>query len=113
MGASENGQVIVGFTRDMSAERPLIWTQLDGSRDLFEVIAAQGASGMEGWRSNIAVSVSADGRKILGVGINLQGLPEPWLVEVDAVVPLGPAWIYVLTGIGFLGGHMQFRRVSL
>jgi probable HAF family extracellular repeat protein len=91
-----DGSVIVGFYESTFApNRALIWTADRGMRDLATVLADGGAH-LDGWVLSAARDVSADGRTLIGFGINPQGETEAWV----AVIPAPGATILV-AGVTF------------
>ena len=84
-----------GDLRAMSADGTVIisgnaiWDANNGIRSLFQVIVDSGIAGFESWLSINAIGISADGRTIVGEGINPQGDQEGWRVvlPVNAFAP--------------------------
>ena len=66
-----------------------IWDANNGARSLIQVIVDSGFAGFENWSSINAIGISADGRTIVGEGINPQGDQEGWRVvlPVNAFAP--------------------------
>jgi hypothetical protein len=62
--------------------RPIVWNRAHGVRDLAELLEAAGLD-LGSWRLLGAADVSADGRTVVGTGINPQGDEEGWV----AVLP--------------------------
>ncbi len=87
---SADGSLVVG--RDMFGGPPdfeaFIWDGTNGMRNLREVLIAQGDD-LTGWSLSEARGISADGRIIIGFGINPEGNREAWLAELtpQQVVP--------------------------
>ncbi|HMZ53521.1 MAG TPA: hypothetical protein PLT48_01685, partial [Nitrospira sp.] len=57
-----------------------IWDANNGARSLIQVIVDSGFAGFENWSSINAISISADGRTIVGEATNPQGDQEGWRV---------------------------------
>jgi uncharacterized membrane protein len=77
LAVSASGQTIVG----QSAERAFIWTQDYGMRDLREVLARRGTN-LGGWVLFSAVGISADGRTIIGNGLDPRGIRRGWVARL-------------------------------
>ncbi|QEG36818.1 PEP-CTERM sorting domain-containing protein [Bythopirellula goksoeyrii] len=79
-GVSEDGSIIVG-----KSEVAFVWDSLYGMRNLQSVLANDFGLGssLTGWSLVEATAVSADGRAIVGFGINPAGDGEGWL----AIIP--------------------------
>lgn len=82
--ASADGSVIVGTARGVDRTfQPFIWTPQMGIRSLEELLAQDYGLDPTGWELGQARDVSADGRTILGFGVNPDGHNEAWI----AVLP--------------------------
>jgi probable HAF family extracellular repeat protein len=66
-----------------SVGRAFIWDAQNGMRDLADLLVAGGVN-LTGWRLEEARGISANGRVIVGVGINPQGLTEGWIANLGA-----------------------------
>jgi probable HAF family extracellular repeat protein len=79
------GRDIIGGPTDFEA---FIWDGTNGMRNLRELLIAQG-NDLTGWSLSEARGISADGRIIIGFGINPEGNREAWLAELtpQQVVP--------------------------
>ncbi len=83
---SDDGTVIVGVgASDEGDRRAFIWTASSGMRDLADVLQTDLGLDITGWTLEVATGVSADGRTIVGSGVNPFGKKEAWLAY------LGPA----------------------
>ncbi|HLA64798.1 MAG TPA: Ser-Thr-rich GPI-anchored membrane family protein, partial [Rhodothermales bacterium] len=77
-GVSANGTVVVGADNGVStARRAAIWTAEGGAQDLKTFLEANGLN-LAGWTLQRANAVSADGRTIVGDGLNPGGQQEAW-----------------------------------
>lgn len=78
---SADGEVIVGLSGVFPSPRTaaFIWTQSEGMRDLREVLVTDYNLDLTGWELSTAQAISADGRTIVGRGINPQGEYEGWI----------------------------------
>jgi probable HAF family extracellular repeat protein len=77
-GISADGSVIVGGSSSASGNEAFIWTAATGMRELDSVLIALGLD-LSGWSLGGAHAISADGRVIVGNGINPDGDPEAWI----------------------------------
>ena len=69
---------------------------------------------IDGWQLERAVAISADGKTILGSGVNPSGEEEAWLAvvpEIPAVAApaLQPAALFALVGLLLLGGWLALE----
>lgn len=79
-GVSWDGNVIVGEAFGLTGEAgPYYWTPEHGMRWLTDVFAEHGVVVPDGWSLSRAYAVSADGRTIVGYGVNPQGWTEGWV----------------------------------
>jgi probable HAF family extracellular repeat protein len=74
---SGDGSIIVGGRH--------IWDSVNGTRFLSEVLVHDYglANDLAGWTALDASGISADGRVIVGTGINADGLREGWIARLD------------------------------
>lgn len=89
---SADGNVIVGRASVAgncgpfgcgSVGRAFMWDPQNGMQDLYQILVSAGVN-LSGWRLDEARGISADGRVIVGVGLNPQGLTEGWVVDLGA-----------------------------
>lgn len=80
-GVSADGSVVVGHSA--APDRAFIWDQTLGMRSLHDVLTTDLGLDLTGWTLVQASDVSADGRTIVGYGINPSGDIEAWV----AVIP--------------------------
>jgi probable HAF family extracellular repeat protein len=75
LAVSGDGSVIVG--------RPsMLWTRATGFVNLQEFLLRRGVESVRGWTLTRANDISADGRTIVGTGINPAGEPEGWVATI-------------------------------
>ena len=73
------GVGIVGF--ESNNLRAALWNS-SGALQIGDFLTANGVSSVAGWTLTVAYGVSADGRTIVGTGINPNGQPEGWIATV-------------------------------
>ncbi len=75
---SSDGTVIVGqrFGEDRTVEA-FVWDATNGMRSVKAVLEAANVN-VTGWRLDIAMGVAADGKTIVGAGVNPDGKGEAW-----------------------------------
>jgi probable HAF family extracellular repeat protein len=85
---SDDGSVVVGEgdITSGSAQRAWRWTPAGGMRDLRTVLVNNYGLGtvLTGWTLTAAFGCSADGRVIVGRGIDPAGQNESWIARLDA-----------------------------
>lgn len=90
--ASADGSVIVGagFTNVLiidagSISEAVIWDAAHGMRSLRDLLVVNHGLNLSGWILKDARDISHDGRTIVGIGINPQGLEEAWVAHLGPV----------------------------
>ncbi|MBX9792466.1 MAG: PEP-CTERM sorting domain-containing protein [Pirellulales bacterium] len=81
-GVSADGAVVVGSSTSASGYEAFRWTSGGGLVSLRELLVNQGVTNVTGWTLTQATAVSADGRTIVGRGINPDGNGEAWIATV-------------------------------
>jgi len=84
-GASADGSVIVGNSESDRGGEAFVWDMKHGLRSLRDMVANSSTSNAEqlqGWKLTEATGISADGRKIAGVGVNPDENWEAWVVSL-------------------------------
>ncbi len=81
---SANGSVIVGESNTDSGYQAFRWTKSNGMRNLRNMLAGDYglASQLAGWTLNYAISTSADGRALVGIGTNPESQSEAWIARL-------------------------------
>lgn len=97
---SSDGSLIVGSATTARGEEAFLWDNAHGMRLLADVLASDYNIHLDGWILTSANGISADGRVIVGGGINPDGHTEAWMV----VIPT-PA-----TSMLLLGAAITARR---
>ena len=84
-GISADGLVIVGSGRSASGSEAFLWDATHGMRSLRDVLVNDLGLGttLTGWTLTSANDISADGKFIVGSGINPSGNPEAWLAHIE------------------------------
>jgi probable HAF family extracellular repeat protein len=88
LAVSADGSVVVGWSFGDNGPEAVIWTQAGGMRRLKNELIAQGLGAqVQGWEFQRATGISADGRSIVGIGINPQGGGEAFLARLGPPAP--------------------------
>ncbi len=93
-GVSADGSVVVGLGYGASGGEAILWTAGGGMERLLDVLLANGATGLTGWTLEIANGISADGRWVVGLGINPSGDAEAFLADLQPVPLPAAAWLF-------------------
>src|SRR5690606_25843592 len=82
LAVSNDGSVVVGFSQTSEGNdfHAFIWTQENGMEKLQEVLEDSYGLDLSGWTLTVANAISADGKTIVGYGINPDGKTEAWRV---------------------------------
>ncbi len=90
LGVSGDGGVIVGHGREgLGPGRAFIWDAQNGMRDLKTVLQDVHGLDLAGWTLRQANDISADGRVIVGYGVNPSGDTEAWVAVIPEPATLG------------------------
>ena len=86
---SADGSVVVGtsFAGDLAQSRAFIWDEANGMRSLADVLGDLGID-LGGWRLEQATGISADGRTIVGTGLDPLGQRAGWIATIPEPVAL-------------------------
>lgn len=84
LAVSADGSVIAGFQRVGEGIRAAVWDAKHGFRPVHTVLAndLRLAESLAGWTLSIATGISADGRVVVGSGINPKGRREAWMARL-------------------------------
>ena len=109
-GVSANGSVIVGIGSDIDGveNRAMIWDPTFGVRSLQDVLVNANGLDLDGWTLAAAKAISADGRTIVGYGLNPDGFEEAWIARDVALIPEPGTGLLVTAGV--LGLSASRRR---
>jgi uncharacterized membrane protein len=99
-GVSDSGLVVVGQGRSAAGMQAVFWPPGQGPMRVADYLDALGVTTHHGWYLDMAESVSADGLRIVGHGINPLGQDQAWL----AVFP-DPWTPYCTAKANSLGCH--------
>lgn len=103
---TDDGTLVVG-TVFSPLQTAFIWNAVHGMRDLGQVLTDEHSIDLAGWRLTSAEDISADGRVIVGTGINPDGHVEAWVFVVPEPSGLG---IAVVGSLAFLAAGARKRR---
>jgi probable HAF family extracellular repeat protein len=104
---SADGSLIVGAGETDKGSEAMFWTEATGMVNLHQFLFSHGIGELADWRLPSAAAVSADGRTIVGTGINPAGLREAWI----ATIPEPSTFILVaLASAGWISLHRAKSR---
>jgi probable HAF family extracellular repeat protein len=112
LATSGDGSVVVGYGTGTKGDEAFVWNQTQGMSSLQSVLAAAGIN-MTGWQLSSANGVSANGRSIVGSGINPNGQSEAWLAQLDAPRPVAVPTPSLLPGLISIGLGVWRRRKAV
>lgn len=102
-----DGSVMVGMGRDSDGFKAAIWDSANGIRSMEAYLRDDlGIDLIDGWRLDHATGISDDGTRIVGLGVNPQGIDEAWMI----VVPEPGSAILLL--LGLCVGYRRERKAS-
>jgi probable HAF family extracellular repeat protein len=90
IAVSADGSVIVGQGTTTSGNEAIIWDAVNGMRNLKSVLLPSVGAALNGWTLTFATGISADGRTVVGQGINPSGVGEAWLAYLPAFITWFP-----------------------
>jgi hypothetical protein len=81
---SADGSIVVGgaYPRFGSSNGAFAWDTFHGSRSISDLLVDQGVD-LAGWELGTARGVSDDGLTVAGLGLNPDGLQQPWAARLD------------------------------
>jgi probable HAF family extracellular repeat protein len=106
--SSADGAIVVGCSESGRGQEAFIWDSLNGMRSLRDVLTDDFGLDLGGWQLERARSVSADGKTVVGFGINPDGNTEAWVAYVQQVPE--PASIVLCSIVGLYGVVVSSRR---
>ena len=98
---SADGEVVVGFGNKSGEDGAFMWTEEQGVRNIRDILVNECNLDLAGWSLSEATGVSADGRTIVGYGLNPDGNTEAWIATLPE-----PATLSLLA----VGGLLALRR---
>jgi uncharacterized membrane protein len=105
-----NGDVVAGATQTLNADDvAFTWDQANGTRSVKSNLLTAGASAVADWRLLAVTAVSADGRILLGNGVNPNALGEAWIVNLNG----GPLGGPVLTAAPATGNKVGLQWITV
>ncbi len=109
-GVSADGSVIVGgaFLTSLDSAA-FLWDAEHGMRSVKDILTNDYGLDLSGWLLSSAFDVSADGRTIVGVGLNPTGDAEAWI----AVIPEPSTFVLAGSGLFALAVCMWRKRRDL
>jgi hypothetical protein len=96
-GVSADGSVVVGNSSSAAGIQAFVWDAGHGMRSLRDALIAGGAD-LTGWTLFNARGISADGRTVVGEGIDPAGHNEAWLARLNTGDTTAPVTSVTLTG---------------
>lgn len=112
LSVSGNGSRIVGWGESALGIEAFIWDATNGMRNLKQVLIDFGVSNLTDWRLYTAYGISANGRYVVGEGINPSGNSEAFLAALNNTYTGSTADFgggATVTG----GGSVYFASVSV
>lgn len=91
---SADGTIVVGRGQSEIGQEAFMWDAVHGMRRVSDVLMALDVD-LTGWTLRSATAIAADGKTIVGIGINPRGQTEAWLAEFSVPEPTmaGP-WLF-------------------
>jgi probable HAF family extracellular repeat protein len=84
---SADGSIVVGVARGDQGAEAFVWDASNGMRPIADVLASAGLD-ISGWRLFGATGVSADGRTVVGDGLDPSANPSGWIATLPEVIPI-------------------------
>jgi uncharacterized membrane protein len=103
---SANGSLIVGYGDTDNGRQAMFWTEATGMVNVQQFLSSNGISAVADWKLISTEGISADGRTIVGTGINPAGLREAWIATIPEPSTLGLA---VVCGLGLVAVCVKRR----
>jgi probable HAF family extracellular repeat protein len=108
---SADGSVVVGTGQTEIGSEAMIWTAETGMVNLRQALLSLGISELTDWTLISAAGVSADGRTIVGTGINPAGLREAYVATIPEPSTMALAAL-AATSLLALGMRRLLRNCS-
>jgi uncharacterized membrane protein len=94
---------------DLLPPEAYIWDSTNGMRSLQDVLTDEGLD-LTGWTLHVAHGISADGKTIVGWGVNPDGNTEAWIAHVSPVPIPGAMWLLSSGLISLMGIRKRLHR---
>lgn len=105
-----DGSVIVGeINVGAQSSAASIWDAVHGLRNLQTLLHDQFGVNLPGWKLTAATDVSADGRVIVGTGIDPTGNQQAWLVELPVPEPSSGVLSFMLVTLALKSRNCRRR----
>lgn len=101
------GNELIGGTEEMPMARAFLYEVGGRVISLEDLVQEKGLTGFKGWHKVRASFITDNGRTIFGIGTNLQGHQEPWMLTGLDPVKLFPPVKYSLEAVPIHGGIVE------
>jgi probable HAF family extracellular repeat protein len=78
---SGDGRVTVGWEMTSKGETALLWDEVHGIRRIEDLLKTDYGTRITGWVLSRATAISDDGRTVVGMGVNPNGIGEGWVLK--------------------------------
>ncbi len=112
-GVSGDGSGVVGFSGMSPNNQAFLWDAVHGMRGLHDLLADDLGLNVSNWNLEIATNISADGRTVIGYGINPQGVQEGWIAYLGSPIPEPTSFVLAAISLAAAVGKSQRRRISI
>lgn len=109
-GVSADGSVVVGgdaMNPGFLLTEAFIWDSTNGMRSLKSMLQNDYGLNMTGWTLEKATGVSADGKVIVGIGLNPDGDLEAWVANLSVPEPSTFLMLFTLVACGAVALHRR------
>jgi probable HAF family extracellular repeat protein len=103
-GVSTDGSIVVGE----SGGKAFMWDSVNGMLDLKDLLANVYGLNLNGWTLSEAYDISADGKTIVGYGINPLGQKEGWVANLTPVPLPSAIWLFG-SGLAGIMGYIKLK----
>jgi probable HAF family extracellular repeat protein len=114
LAVSADGSIVVGYGTVAkegggSRHEAFLWDATDGMQHLYDLLVAD--PDLAGWTLTDATGISANGRIIVGYGINPDGNTEAWRADLSPV-PLPGAALLGFLGLSVAGWRLRRKTLA-
>ena len=85
---SADGRIVVGWSTTQLGGEAFLWDELNGMRNLRDVLVQDCGLNLTGWTLADASGISADGMTVVGWGYDPSGNIEGWVATLPEPVTL-------------------------